>query len=378
MQKIIPALVASGLLVVSSAAGAIDIIQVTDDDTFDGYPAISGSNVVWQHCDGGTGWPCQNGDFEILFWDGSFPIDPIQVTSNGFDDGIPAISGSNVVWQGWDGNDLEIFFWDGSLPISPIQITDNARADYAPDISGSNVVWQQCDVGDDDLCALGDTEIFFWDGTFPINPIQVTSNGFDDRLAAISGSKVVWEGVEDTAPPITTIDVYYWDGSFPITPVPLTDNDTLDWRPDISGAVAVWVGRLAGQQEILRWDGSFPVAPVAISADIGGPFLPAIDGSHVVWEQDETLLGGSDIYFWNGVETINVSNDTDFRDEYADVSGVTVVWNGCWWDSYIGCLDDEEIYMAIVPTAVPSISFAGLALLTGLALGSAIWLMRRR
>jgi hypothetical protein len=362
----------------ASAADAINVVQVTDNDTLDGSPAISGSNVVWVQCDDATHWPCQNGDYEIYFWDGSIPIVPINITDDDTDDMSPDISGSNVVWQSWDGNDSEIFFWDGSFPIVPIRITNNTRADGAPHISGSNVVWQQCDVGDDARCESGDTEIQFWDGSFPINLIQITNNGFDDRNAAISGSKVVWEGVEDNVPPVTTIDVYFWDGSFPITPIPLTDNDTLDWRPDISNSTVVWVGWLDGQQGILRWDGSFPVVPSAVSVGIGGPFLPAISGSHVVWQQDPGLLGARDIYFWNGVETINVSNDGGSRDEYADISGSTVVWDGCWWDSYFGCLDDEEIYVATVPAAVPSISSGGLALLAGLVLGSAVWLIRRQ
>jgi len=377
VRKISSALVAPLIVLIAAAADAIDVVQITDDDTLDVAPAISGSNVVWMKCDGGT-WPCQNGDFEIYFWDGAIPIVPINITDNDTHDGSPDISGSNVVWAGSDGTDSEIFYWDGSFPIVPIQITNNNRADNAPHISGSNVVWEQCDVGDDPYCDSGDTEILFWDGSFPIVPIQITNNDFDDRFAAISGSKAVWEGVEDTVPPITTIDVYFWDGSFPVAPIALTDNDTLDWRPDISNSTVVWVGRLDGQQQVLRWDGSFPFVPSAVSVGTGGAFLPAISGNHVVWQQDPALLGAGDIYFWDGAEIINVSNDSSSRDESADISGSNVVWTGCWWDSYWGCLDDEEIYFATVPTAVPSISSGGLALLAGLVLGSAVWLFRRR
>ena len=44
----------------------------------------------------------------------------------------------------------------------------------------------------------------------------------------------------------------------------------------------------------------------------------------------------------------------------------------------IGCPDDEEIYMATIPIPVPSTSFGGLALLAGLVLGTAGWLIWRR
>ena len=40
----------------------------------------------------------------------------VQITNNNFDDERPAISGSNVVWQRWDGQDYEIHFMRGAPP----------------------------------------------------------------------------------------------------------------------------------------------------------------------------------------------------------------------------------------------------------------------
>jgi hypothetical protein len=72
-----------------------------------------------------------------------------QITHNTHEDRIPTISGTNVVWHGWDGDDYEIYSWNGA---AIAQITDNTTTDYTPTISGSNVVWY----GDAD----GDFEIF--------------------------------------------------------------------------------------------------------------------------------------------------------------------------------------------------------------------------
>ncbi len=36
-----------------------------------------------------------------------------QLTNNSFDDRYPQISGTNVVWEGDDGNDVEIVFYNG-------------------------------------------------------------------------------------------------------------------------------------------------------------------------------------------------------------------------------------------------------------------------
>ena len=243
MKEAVLALAAAWLVIEPSAAVAFDIVQITNNSTTDGNPAISGSNVVWTQCDGSTHFACSGGDLEIYFWDGSFPIVPIQITNNSGHDSSPAISGSNVVWQSWDGNDYEIYLWDGSFPIVPIQITNNSKADHLPVISGSNMAWRQCDVDDISQCDGGDTEIYFWDG----------------------------------------------------------------------------------------------------------------------------------------IITTNVSNNSSNHEEFPDISGSIVVWQSCFWDAYIGCVDDREIYMASIPVApVPAISFGGLALLAGLVLGTAVWATRRQ
>jgi len=121
--------------------------QITDNSNHDEYSAISGSNLVWQHCDGGTDHFCSGGDWEIYFWDG---VSITQLTDNSDHDRYPAISGSNVVWMGDDGSDYEIYLWDGH---TTTQITNNGIYDTSPAISGSNLVW----VGDDG----NDNEIYF-------------------------------------------------------------------------------------------------------------------------------------------------------------------------------------------------------------------------
>jgi hypothetical protein len=231
-------------------------------------------------------------------------------------------------------------------------------------------VWQQCDGDDRVQCADGDTEIYLWDGSFPIAPFQVTDNSINDRSPAISGSRVVWEGMEDSVP-VEAIDVYFWDGSFPIVPILLGINSDYDWVPDISGSTVVWVGQADGQQHIFQWDGTFPIAPTLINPP--GGWRPTISGSNVAFEYPPFI---SDIYVWDGVTSRNISNDLSTNDEYPDISGSSVVWQSCVWDSYVGCISDGEIYAAAVPTAppdVPAISFVGLVLLIGLMIGAAVY-----
>ena len=67
-----------------------------------------------------------------------FSFQTTVVTDNNTQDYWPHISGGNVAWQGYDGNDEEIFFWDGT---TITQITNNDYDDTKPQISGTNVVW---------------------------------------------------------------------------------------------------------------------------------------------------------------------------------------------------------------------------------------------
>ncbi|MBN1507358.1 MAG: hypothetical protein JW955_10960 [Sedimentisphaerales bacterium] len=57
-----------------------------------------------------------------------------QLTNNSIANYHPAISGTNVVWEGWDGTDDDIYSNFAG------QLTDNSTPDEAPDISGTNVV----------------------------------------------------------------------------------------------------------------------------------------------------------------------------------------------------------------------------------------------
>ena len=67
-------------MILSSASAAFDVTQITNNSTDDTQVAISGSNVVWRGCDGGTLPNCTGGDYEIYLWDGATTT---QITNNG-------------------------------------------------------------------------------------------------------------------------------------------------------------------------------------------------------------------------------------------------------------------------------------------------------
>jgi len=101
-------------------------------------PALSGSRLVWDYAAGG--------DFEIGYY-GAGGI--MNLSDNDYDDLLPDISGSLVVWQGWDNEDgdWEIFLHNLDT-METTQITHNTTDDLAPQIDGNTIVWYGDDGGD--------------------------------------------------------------------------------------------------------------------------------------------------------------------------------------------------------------------------------------
>ncbi|MHC5083202.1 MAG: hypothetical protein ACYTET_04600 [Planctomycetota bacterium] len=69
----------------------------------------------------------------------------LQLTDNDANDVNPAIEGSYVAWEGWDGNDWEIYAYNGD---SVVQMTDNDVDDVNPNISAPLLFWDHFDGND--------------------------------------------------------------------------------------------------------------------------------------------------------------------------------------------------------------------------------------
>ncbi len=224
-----------------------------------------------------------------------------QLTDNGYQDYEPQVSGSRVVWSGYDGNDHEIFLYDGT---TVTQLTDNDYYDWHPQVSGSSVVWEAGVDGDPYTC-----QIFLYDGT---TVTRLTDNsGHHNGDPRISGSSVVWFGGASS----NEREIFLYDGT---TVTQLTDNAHWDQNPDVSGSNVVW----RGDNEIFLYDG----ATVTQLTDNG--YFDAgchVSGSNVVW------FGGTypdyEVFLYDGMTTRQLS-DNGYEDSYPQVSGSSVVWEG--------------------------------------------------
>ncbi|MHC4344993.1 MAG: hypothetical protein ACYSUP_09945 [Planctomycetota bacterium] len=241
-----------------------------------------------------------------------------QVTNDEYQHGWSQISGSNVAWVGarspYGLSDTEIFFWDGTMPPNPHQVTEDSEWDEPPEISGSKVVWAGH--------RASRIDVFFWDGDTVTQVSDDTTGGWNTN-ADISGTNVVWEGAVGIHD-----EIYFWDGNTitQVTDEPSTDND--DGYPRISGSNVVWFNR---NMEIIFWDGTMPPDPCQLTIN-GYNAGPDISGSNVVWER--TVPDGMDVYYqvWfsdGGAPTLvadNLNGEYPWRSPRPRISGANLVW----------------------------------------------------
>ncbi|MCK4627067.1 MAG: PEP-CTERM sorting domain-containing protein [Phycisphaerae bacterium] len=120
--------------------------QLTDNTGWDGLPNTSGTNVVWV-APVGT-WPTI--EDEVFFFDGSTTTILPNPEGMTMISTLPEISGSTVVWMpsGDGGTDCEIVVYDGLVTT---QLTDNTWNEEHARVSGTNVVWQGYDGNDNEI-----------------------------------------------------------------------------------------------------------------------------------------------------------------------------------------------------------------------------------
>ena len=284
--------------------------QLSIDTGAEGSPQISGNNVVWRDFDGN--------DYEIYFYNG---ITTTQLTNNDTYDGPPQISGNNVVWEGAD----EIYFYNGT---TTTQLTNSNTNDRSPQISGNNVVWY----GSDSSNYFSDSEIYFYNGT---TTTQLTNNNTDDIFPQISGNNVVWVG---------SGKIFFYNGT---TTIQLTDNNTNGVSPQISGNNVVWFESVANGSQIYFYNGT---TTTQLGNDYTFDVSPQISGNNIVWESSTGYLDDYEIYFYNGTTTTQLT-DNNTNDLSPQISGNNIVWYG-----YDG--NDYEIYTYQISPTLPTLSIA--------------------
>lgn len=344
-----------GLAVAPVSGSSWTVTQVTDNTTDDKFPHVSDGGIVWERRD-----PDDSNTAEIVLYAGGSET---ALTSNGYPDYSPRISGSNVVWYGRPTTyDYHIFLFDGS---TTTQLTTGTATNQWPDVSGSNVVWQG------DAPGTGNTAIYLFDGT---STTMLTDPNDDHSSPLVSGSNVVWRSTQGT---VNEHPIFLFDGSttaqigtgasFTISgtnvvwshqtggtvdtreiflhdgagQIQITNNDYYDESPHVSGANIVWTGALTGTYgyEVFTYQGG--VIRQLTNNNLY-EHRPRISGNVVVWWGGVTSDPNDDEIYLHDGTTKHRLTDNDYADGWPEISGSTVAWMG--WDG-----NDWEIFMATGP-----------------------------
>ena len=186
-------------------------------------------------------------------------------------------------------------------------------------ISGENIAWVS---GDKATKTMG---VFLCDSQ---EIIQLNTGLPHAHFPRVSGSRVVWVGLEFSDTGVGSGEIYLYDGEKTIR---LTDNDYTEKYLDISGTTVAWVGRDGDNStanvfvyDVLRGsttritnyhDSGHAARPAASS--------PRVDGSTVVWESNIGWDG--EIFIYSDGKVTQLTNN-DYEDSSPQVSNGNVVW----------------------------------------------------
>lgn len=190
----------------------------------------------------------------------------------------PAIGQRLVAWSDDRGGDREIFARDLASG-EERRVTFSPESDDMPAVDRGVIVWQRCS-------SRCDIWAYDWDSG-ESRPITNTPDR-DERLPAIEGSWIVYEGIENG-----DRDIYAFDlagGEERHLALPANQR-----RPNVSGDFAAFDDLATGVYHIGLWH--IPSGQVfSLTGGTSGQYLNDIDGNRVVYTDDRD--GQLDIYLY--------------------------------------------------------------------------------
>ena len=198
-------------------------INITNNATYDGYPAWSpDGNKIAFHSDRN-----RNGNWEIYTTNADGSETPINLSNNIAGDGYPEWSpdSTRIVFQSSRGsrgeiNEIYVINADGSG--TPVRITNNPANDCNPSWSpdGTKIAF--------DSNRDGDYEVYVIDFDESSIPLKITDNTFLDAYPVWSpdSKKVAFQTNRDG-----NFEIYVANADGSGTPVRITNDPALDWYP---------------------------------------------------------------------------------------------------------------------------------------------------
>jgi hypothetical protein len=159
--------------------------------TYNTFPRIKGTCLVWQGRGGLGETTSGSGDWEIFLYDLGNQV-VTQVTDDDYDDISPQTDGDYVVWQKHDTsrtNQIFLYKIHGENPPGGMMISnDDDKDNYSPQIAAGLVVWTSQRVAH----SFEPGEIMLYDATNLSGPDVISDTAFDCCSPRINSETVVW------------------------------------------------------------------------------------------------------------------------------------------------------------------------------------------
>ncbi len=204
-----------------NADGSNKTDLTNNHDGWDGEPQVSADGTKITFVSNRDG----NSEIYVMNIDGS---NQTRLTSDPGTDANPSFSpadNTQITYYGYDGNDNEIYMVDTDNPLNPIQLTSNSYDDYSPRFNATGTL----------IAYWGyesDTEIFTIDPSVPLSPTRLTDNTSSDTSAFFNPADATQ--IFFTSDRTGHNQIYTLDTDSPTIQTNLSNHSYNDYNPIIS------------------------------------------------------------------------------------------------------------------------------------------------
>lgn len=314
---------------VSTAASAVQEIQLTQNGSLASTPAIYGDNVVWSDYINDSG---------IIHLYNLTTSKDIQLDS--FHGSWPAIYGDKIVWRDYQicGNneDYNLSVYDISTA-EKFQITKNVSEYIIPAIYEDKIVWHNSQNGVSDI---------YMYNLSTSTECQVTFNR-NARYPAIYADRIVWTEYHNG-----NSNIYMYNLST-LKETQITNSELRQLDPDIYGDNIVWAGDRGGQRQSLNSDiymYNISTSKITQITNSESASRPKIYKNNIIWMDSRNRNGYSDIYMYN----ISMEEETQINTNGSTQNWPAIYEDRLVWNDWRNGNGYSDIYTCIVPTIVKS------------------------
>jgi hypothetical protein len=291
--------------------------------TYNTFPRIKGTCLVWQARGGLEGATSGSGDWEIFLCDIDNQV-VAQVTDDDYDDISPQTDGDYVVWQKHDTsrtNQIFLYAIDGTDPPGGTMISNNDDKDnYSPRIAAGRVVWTSQLVAH----SFEPGEIMLHNAKTRSGPDSISDNTLDCSSPRINSETVIW--VQSNADGTTTLFVYDLTSENP-EPEPAPEGFVWPDSPQTDGNLTVLTRHDGSDREVFVYSSCFGVYEQITTDNTAEDRSPVISGGNIAWLRGEGEV--SEIF----VASYNADLDGD---------GIPYSYDNCPCESGTGFDADDD------------------------------------